>query len=510
MAQFDIDLLVVGGGAAGLTAAGTAAALGMKTVLVEKHRLGGDCTWTGCVPSKTLLHAAELRASARALGRYTAPDPGSSPGQAAEPPEVDFPSVMAHLRALREDVYREADAPETLAPFGVEVVGGAARFLGTHAVEITGDGGPFTGAAPRDAHRLTFRKAILCTGGRAAPPPIDGLDATPHLTNETLFELTERPEHLVIVGAGPIGCEMGQAFRRLGSTVTVIDRADEVLGRDEPRNAAIVRQALEAEGVRFLLGAGVDRAEAAGDGVRLTVSQGEATQTVEGDRLLVATGRAPNVEGLGLEAAGVAFTRTGITVDDRCRTSQAHIWAAGDCTGEYALTHMSEHMGKTAATNAAIRLGSKIDRAGITWTTFTSPELAQLGKTEAELREAGTDFVTYRFPYTKVDRALTEGATDGQILVHATKWRGKILGASVAGARAGELVALYAVAMKNGVTLREISDTIIAYPTYGLGARRAADQYYVQKQFPAAIKAIKRVFGYRGLTPPPPDPERVV
>lgn len=502
MARFDIDLLVIGGGAAGLTAAGTAAALGMKTVLVEKHRLGGDCTWTGCVPSKTLLHAADLRASARALGRYTAGE--------AEPPEVDFPAVMAHLRRLREEVYHEADAPETLAPFGVEVVGGAARFIGTHEAEISGDGGPFTGEAPSGSRRLTFRKAILCTGGRAAPPPIDGLDETPHLTNENLFELTARPDHLVIIGAGPIGCEMGQAFRRLGSEVTVIDRSDEVLGRDEPRNAALVREALEAEGVRFLLGADVDQVEATDGGIRAAVSVGGETETIEGDRLLVATGRTPNVEGIGLEAAGVAFTRKGISVDDKCRTSQKHIWAAGDCTGEYALTHMSEHMGKTAATNAALRLGGKMDRAGITWTTFTSPELAQLGKTEKELKEAGEDFVTYRFPYTKVDRAITEGATDGQILVHATKWRGKILGASVAGARAGELVALYAVAMKSGVTLREISDTIIAYPTYALGARRAADQWYIQKQFPTAIKAIKRVFGYRGLTPPPPDPDRVV
>lgn len=500
----DIDLLVIGGGAAGLTAAGTAAALGMKTVLVEKHRLGGDCTWTGCVPSKTLLHAADLRASARTLGRYTAD------GEDAEPPEVDFPAVMAHLRELREEVYHEADAPETLAPFGVEVVGGAARFIGTHEAEISGEGGPFTGEATGGTRRITFRKAILCTGGRAAPPPIPGLDETPHLTNEDLFELDARPDHLLIVGAGPIGCEMGQAFRRLGAEVTIIDRADEVLGRDEPRNAAFVRESLAREGVRFLMGAGVERVESADGGVRVTVDVGGETQVVEGDRLLVATGRRPNVEGLGLEAAGVAFTRRGITVTDACRTSQKHIWAAGDCTGEYALTHMSEHMGKTAATNAAIRLGAKMDRAGITWTTFTTPELAQLGKTEKELKEAGTDFVTYRFPYTKVDRAITEGATDGQILVHATKWRGKILGASVAGERAGELIALYAVAMKNGVTLRQISDTIIAYPTYGLGARRAADQYYVQKQFPAAIKAIKRVFGYRGLTPPPPDPDRVV
>ena len=503
---YDIDLLVLGGGAAGLTAAGTGAALGMKTMLVERHRLGGDCTWTGCVPSKTLLHAAELRAAARDLGRYTTGD--------AEPPAVDFPAVMEHLREVRQEVYHDADAPEVLAPFGVDVVGGEARFTGPHAAEITpAADDAFTGEAPPAARTVTFRKAIICTGGRAAPPPIDGLDGVDYLTNEGLFEMTEQPEHLVIVGAGPIGCEMGQAFQRLGTQVTVVDRADRVLGHDDADHAAIVQARLEREGVRFVFGADVKRAEpapATAGGVRLHVEAGGETRTVEGDTLLIATGRTPNVEGLGLDAAGVAFTKKGVTVNDACRTSQAHIWAAGDVTGEYALTHMSEHMGKTAATNAAIRLGSKMYRDGFTWTTFTTPEIAQVGKTEAELTEAGADFVTYRFPYTKVDRAITEGATDGHIKVLATKWRGKILGASVVGARAGELVALYAVAMKGGVSVRTIADTIIAYPTYGLGARRAADQYYVQKQFPTAINAIKRVFGYRGLTPPPPDPDRVV
>ena len=503
MARYDLDLLVLGGGAAGLTASGTAAALGMKTMLVERHRLGGDCTWTGCVPSKTILHAADLRAAARDLGRYTAGD--------AEPPAVDFAAVMEHVRALRREVYHEADAPEVLAPFGVDVVGGEARFLSPHEAEITpADDDRFTGAAPAAPRRVTFRKAVICTGGRAAPPPIEGLDGVDYLTNETLFELTEQPQRLVIVGAGPIGCEMGQAFQRLGTQVTVVDRADGVLSKDDADHAAIVQERLAREGVRFLFSADVERAEPADGGVRLQVSVGGETQTVEGDVLLIATGRKPNTEGLGLDAAGVVATGRGVQVDEGCRTSQKHIWAAGDVTGEYALTHMSEHMGKTAATNAALRLGAKMYRDGFTWTTFTTPEIAQVGQTEAELRDAGRSFVTYRFPYTKVDRAITEDATDGHIKVHATKWRGKILGASVVGERAGELVALYAVAMKGGVTLREISDTIIAYPTYGLGARRAADQYYVQKQFPTAIKAIKRVFGYRGQTPPPPDPNRVV
>ena len=503
---YDVDLLVLGAGAAGLTAAGTAANLGARTMMVERHRLGGDCTWTGCVPSKTLLHAAALRQTAQDYAdRFAATGADGAPPAV---PEVDFAAVMRDVRAVREEVYHDADDPAIFEGYGVEVVKGAGRFTGPHAVEVDLEGG--------GTRVVTFRMAVVCTGGRAAPPPIPGLDETPHLTNETLFELTRRPEHLVVIGAGPIGCEMGQAFRRLGSRVTVVDRSDRILGKDDADHAAILQGALEDEGVAFALGADIDRVEATGGadgvagGVAVWVTQGGETRAIEGDVLLVATGRAPNVEGIGLDAAGISHTKRGIRVDDRCRTNLDHVWAAGDCTGEYALTHMSEHMGKQAVTNAVLKVPAAIDRDGITWTTFTTPEVAQVGKTEAELRDEGADFETYRFPYSKVDRAVTEHAERGHIKVHATRWRGTILGASVVGERAGELISVYGVAMKAGVSVREISDTIFPYPTYGLGARRAADQYYVQKQFPLAIKAVRRAFGYRGETPPAPDPERIL
>ena len=494
MARYDVDLLVLGGGAAGLTAAGTAANLGAKTMMVERDRLGGDCTWTGCVPSKTLLHAAQLRASAGTfLDRYAGAD---APAAAA-----DWRRVIGDVHRTREEIYHDADRPELYEDFGVDVVAGAARFTGPHAVHIDGaEGG-------RD---VTFRMAVICTGGRAAPPPIPGLDGVPFLTNETLFEIEAQPRHLVVVGGGPIGCEMGQAFRRLGSEVTILDKSERLLGRDDADHAEVLQRVLEREGVRLVLGAEVERVEGEAGAVTVRATVGGRAEAIEGDALLVATGRTPNVEGLGLDAAGVAFTKRGVTVDDRCRTSQKHIWAAGDCTGEYQLTHMSEHMAKQAVTNAVLKVPAKIDRDGVAWATYTAPEVAQLGPTETELTEAGRSFVTYRFPYSKVDRALTEHAADGHIKIHATRWRGRILGASVVGERAGELIALLAVAKKGGVSVRTVSDTIVPYPTYGLGARRAADQYYIQKQFPAAIGALKRVFGYRGLTPPPPDPDRVM
>ncbi|MGB3541624.1 dihydrolipoyl dehydrogenase family protein [Rubrivirga sp.] len=491
---YDVDLLVLGGGAAGLTASGTAANLGAKTMMVERDRLGGDCTWTGCVPSKTLLHAADLRASSRAFVERFAEE-------GATLPDANFQAIMRDVHEVRQEVYDDADDPAIFEGFGIEVVKGDARFTGPHSVRIEGEDGD------RD---VTFRKAIIATGGRAAPPPITGLEDTPHLTNEGLFEITTQPEHLVIVGAGPIGCEMGQSFRRLGSRVTVIDRAGEILGKDDADHAAILRGVLEDEGIEFVLGASVDRVEGDDGAITAHVTVGGETRAIEGDRLLIATGRKPNVEDLGLEDAGIAFTKKGVTVNNRCRTNLGHVWAAGDCTGEYALTHMSEHMGKQAATNAILRVPAAIDRDGITWTTFTTPEVAQLGPTEDELRGQGKAFVTYRFPYTKVDRAITEHATQGHVKIHATKWTGKILGASVVGERAGELISIYGVAKKAGVSVRSISDTIFPYPTYGLGARRAADQYYIQKAFPAFVDVVKRVFRYRGTTPPPPDPNRVL
>lgn len=495
MPVYDLDLFVLGAGAAGLTAAGTAATLGARTMLVDAHRAGGDCTWTGCIPSKVLLHAASQRAHAAAFAR----DFGAA---GAVAPEADTRRVMRHLRAVREAVYAHADAPPVFEAMGVEGVQARARLAGPHEAVLAGDDGA--------ERRVTFRMAVLCTGARAAVPPVPGLDETPFLTNETLFELEAAPERLVVLGGGPIGCEMAQAFRRLGSRVTVVDRGERLLPRDDADHAAILQSVLEREGVEVILGASVDRAEATDGGVRLHVTAGGKSTAVDGSHLLVATGRRPNVDGVGLDAAGVAFTDKGIRVDERCRTSQRHIWAAGDCTGEYALTHMSEHMAKTAVTNAITKVPARLDRRGVTWTTFTSPEVAQVGKTEAELRADGERFETYTFPFSKLDRAITDGATDGHVKVMARRWTGRILGASVVGERAGEIAAVFAVARCGGVSMATLSSTIVAYPTYGLAARRAADQWLVRKAFPGAVGVLRRVMGYRGTLPPPRSPDRIV
>ena len=487
----DYDVAVIGGGAAGLTAAGFCANFGAKTLLVERDRLGGDCTWTGCIPSKALLRAAHAAHEIRHADRF---------GLSADEPGVDFQKVMETVRERRRTVYHDADRPEIYEGFGIDVVTGAARFTGEGEIEVETAG---------ETRRLTAKHFIVATGGRPAVPPVPGLDGVPFLTNQTLFEIDEQPKHLAILGGGPIGVEMAQAFRRLGSDVTVIDRADRILSRDDPDHARILKGVLEGEGVQFLLEASVERVAQPGNRDIEVYLEGRAEPLVC-DALLVATGRRPNVESLNLAAARVRGTEKGITVDEHGRTSNKNVYAVGDVAGDFQLTHMSEHTARIAAQNIVLKVPASIDREHVPWCTFTSPELAHLGASEQELEEAGEDYEVYRFPYEKVDRALAEGDTTGEIKVFAKKWTGTILGASVVGERAGELISLYAVAMKGGVSLRQIADTIHPYPTYGLAARRAADQWYARKQYPVIVDGLKKLFGLRGETPPPPDPDRIV
>ncbi len=476
----DYDVIVIGGGAAGLTSAGMAAHLGAKTVLIERSRLGGDCTWTGCVPSKALLKAAKVAHQVRTASTF---------GFSDQALDVDFGQVMEHVRSVRQGVYHEADRPEIFEEMGIDVRSGAAHFVDAHTVAVdAGDG---------TTEQITGRFVVVATGARPAVPPIEGLDTVEYLTSETIFELEEKPEHLAIVGAGPIGTEMAQAFIRLGSQVTVLDAADRILPEDDPQLAHHLQKHLEGEGIRYALETRAEEVNAEGDTLTVLTSGIDAVP-VKADALLLATGRRPNVEGLNLDAAGVEYDGTGISITDRCRTSQRHIYAAGDVTGRYQFTHMSDHMAKVAVTNALLKVPKTIDTDHVPWVTYTDPELAHVGAQPEALEAEGISHETYRFPYDQLDRALAESETTGLIKVHATSLTGKILGASVLGERAGELITSFALAMRNGTTLRNIADTIHPYPTYGEGVRRVADQWYVQKQSPFLTKIVQTLFGYRG------------
>ncbi|HLR25584.1 MAG TPA: FAD-dependent oxidoreductase [Fodinibius sp.] len=493
MPTFDFDAIVIGGGSAGLTAAGLAANLGAKTLLVEKEQLGGDCTWTGCVPSKILLKAGKVAHQIRSAGKYGLID-GS--------PQIDYSKLMNHLKQRQEEIYEEADRPAIYENMGIEVEHGEARFLDEHRIEIA--------LASGEHRELSARYFFICTGARPALPPIGGIGEVDYLTSESLFEAYKLPDELHIIGAGNIGTEMAQAMNRLGAKVTVLDMADRIMTRDDAELSGMLRNILAEEGINYKLGASVERIQKDDGRMLISIETGGRHETITGNQLLVATGRRANVEDLELEAAGIDYSSNGITVNDRCRTSRKHIYACGDVTGRYQFTHMSDHMAKVAVTNALVKLPVKIDADHVPWVTFTDPELGHVGATGKHLEEAGTNFETYRFPYSKLDRALTDSETEGLIKVYARKWDGKIFGASVLGARAGELISEYAVAMKNGISLRNIADTIHPYPAYNLGVRRAADQWYIKKQSEWQVKLLKKIFGYRGEVPDFSDPDRIV
>ncbi len=493
MSKFEFDAIVIGGGAAGLTASGIAANVGAKTMMIESDRLGGDCTWTGCVPSKVILKAGKLAHQIRNASKF---------GLLDSEPDINFKKVIQHVHEIRDEVYEDADRPEIYEEMGIEVVFGKAAFKDSHTLEIElAEGGTRTVSAGH---------IFIATGAKAFVPPIPGLNNVDYLTNESLFEITDLPKHLLIVGGGPIGIEMSQAFVNLGAKVTVIDMGDRIMQNDDPELVEILKGVLEKQGVKFILGASTKKVQKGNEGIEIVIEKEGNEEVISGSHILVATGRKANFKSLNLEAAGVKTNKKGIQVDNSCKTNVNHIYAMGDVTGRYQFTHMSEHMSKVAVTKALLKIPMTIDQKHVPWATFTEPELAHIGASERQLNASGQKYEVYKFPYSKIDRAITEGETEGLIKIFASKLTGKIYGASIVGAHAGELISEYAVAMKNGVTLRNIADTIHPYPSWGLGARRAADQWYIKNQSEASVKWMKRIFGYQGDIPDYSDPNRIV
>lgn len=487
------DTIVIGGGAAGLTTAGIAANLGAKTIMIEKEKLGGDCTWTGCVPSKTLIKAASVLHNLKESDKF---------GLRISLEDVNTGQLLKHVDHVRKEVYQDADRPEIFEEMGIEVYHGEASFIDDHRIKLIN---------PKGLEReITGKYIFICTGAKAFVPPIPGIEQVDVLTNESLFEIDKLPRKMIIVGAGPIGTEMAQSFNRLGTEVHVLDMADRILINDDPELTSILHQKLIQEGVHYHLNASVNGIEYNNGSVNVIYQVDGKSESVTADAILMATGRRANIASLNLKAAGVATSKSGIVVNDKCRTNRRHIYAIGDVTGRYQFTHMSEHMAKVATTNALLKLPMKIDRKHVPWVTFTEPELAHVGSSEKELIEKGISFTTYKFPFSKIDRAITDGKTTGLIKIFAKSWNGKILGATVLGAHAGEMISQYALAMKNGISMRKFADTIHPYPSYGLGARRAADQWYIKNQSETMVKWIKRIFGYRGEIPDYSDPDRIV
>ena len=465
----DYDLVVIGGGAGGLTAAGMGALLGAKTALIERDRPGGECTWTGCVPSKALLRAASVAHTAESAVNY-----GFDPLK----PAFSFANVMQRIQSVQQQIYEQADAPPNMEKLGVEVILGQAVFSDPNAVIVNGQS-------------IRSRFFVIATGSRPRHP---GFEA-PVLTNESVFHLSSQPERLVIIGAGPMGVEMAQAFGRLGSKVTVIGSDPEILPRDDAELASLLRGLLEAEGIRFLLNTRAISAEEVGTGIVVHLSDGAA---VDCDAVLMAAGREVETKVLRLEAAGVRTSEDGsVIVDNRCRTSRRNIYAVGDITGRQQFTHMAEHMAKVAITNCILRWPASVDKA-IPWCTFTSPELAHTGcKTDVSGSDASGE-VVLRFPMRRVDRAVIDGDADGLVKV-VTDRKGRVLGASILSPHAGELINIWSLAVRRGMKVGEVSGIIYPYPTYSLANRRAADRWSERWLDSALLPVIGRVLGYRGV-----------
>ena len=449
------NLVVIGGGTAGLVCAAGAAGLGAKVALVEKHLMGGDCLNVGCVPSKAIIRAARAVAAVREAGEFGVNVP---PGTT-----TDFGKVMERMRRLRADISPH-DSARRFTELGVDVFLGAGRFTGPDAIEVGGQ-------------TLRFTKAVIATGARAAAPPIPGLQDIPYLTNESLFSLTELPKRLGVIGAGPIGCEMAQSFARFGSEVFLIEAEHGILPREDRDASEIARAAMERDGVKLLC-CGKDLKLAKDpNGVRLQVGSHGQGYDVSVDQLLVAVGRAPNVEGLGLETVGVEFDKKGVKVNDRLQTANPRIYACGDICSPYQFTHAADFMARIVIQNALFKGRAKVSSLIIPWATYTSPEIAHVGLYEKDAKAQGIEVETFTQELSKVDRAILDGETEGFVRVHVRKGTDEIVGATVVAAHAGDLIGELTLAMKGKLGLKTIGSTMHPYPTQAEAIRRTGDLY---------------------------------
>ena len=451
------DLCVIGAGSGGLSIAAGAVQMGASVILIEQSRMGGECLNTGCVPSKALLAAA-----------------GRGDG---------FAAAYDHMRRVIAAI-EPHDSAERFRGLGAHVVFGKARFVAPRFLEV-GD------------TSVTARRFIIATGSAPAVPSIPGLETVPYFTNETLFDSAPEPSHLLVLGGGPVGVEMAQAYRRLGADVTLVERK-RLLGRDDPELAAIVRAQLIEDGVTIHEETPVTAVEEAGDGgVALTCGAGETSLQLSGSHLLVAAGRRPKVDGLGLEDAGVVLSDGVPLIDARLRTTNKRIYAIGDVVGPYRFTHTASYQARIVITNALFRLPARVRYNAVPWVTYTDPELAHVGLSEAEARAKGNEVRILRFPFEENDRAIAEGATNGLVKVVASR-RGRVLGASIVGAHAGELILPWVLAVKYRLGVGKLAQAIVPYPTLSEVSARAAGSFHAPVLFGPRTKRLVRMLARLG------------
>jgi pyruvate/2-oxoglutarate dehydrogenase complex dihydrolipoamide dehydrogenase (E3) component len=470
------NLVAIGAGAAGLVSVGGAGLLGAKAAIIERALMGGDCLNVGCVPSKALIRASravyDLRMAKEFGVRLTAE------------PQVNFSEAMERMRRLRARISPNDSVARFQNEFGVDVYLGDASFAGPAEIEV-------------DGKRLRFDRAVIATGGRPAELPIPGLKETGYFTNENVFKLTELPRRLAVIGGGAVGCELAQAFLRFGGQVTIINDVARILPREDADASAIIHRQLEREGATIINQAKITRVERRGGDKVIVYSQGGRDSEVLSDAILSAAGRAPNTEGLNLEAAGVNYSRAGVVVDDYLRTSNPRVYAAGDVCSEFKFTHAADAMARVALRNALFFGRAKASAMVMPWVIYTDPEVAHAGLYEAESRAAGFDVATITEGFEDVDRAILDGEEEGFARVHYDRRTGKILGGTIVARHAGEMISELTLAIANGLKMRALAGVIHPYPTQAEALRKIGDAYNRARLTPGLLIIFRKWFAWR-------------
>jgi pyruvate/2-oxoglutarate dehydrogenase complex dihydrolipoamide dehydrogenase (E3) component len=473
------NLVVVGAGAGGLVSAAGAAGVGARVALIESHLLGGDCLTVGCVPSKLLLRCGKAAAAVRNAAEFGVKVSGEI--------SVDFGYVMERLRRLRASIAPVDSAQRYSEKLGVDVFIGKGRFTGKNTIEVNGK-------------TLTFAKAVVATGGTAAIPNIPGLKQAPYLTNASVFNLKELPARLGVIGAGPIGLELAQAFQRLGSQVTVFSRSDQILPKEDPDAARIVEKSLRRDGVTFAYNVNYKGVESRGGKppVTMVVEDEDGERMLEFDALLIATGRKPTVKGLGLEDAGIEYdARKGVKVNDRMQTTNPDVYAVGDVASKYQFTHMSDFGARLVIRNALFFGRDKFSNLIIPWATYTEPEVAHVGLYEKDLQERNIGFMTFTREFADVDRGIVDGETEGFVKIHVKKGSDQILGATIVGSHAGDMISEITVAMQSGMGLGKLANVIHPYPTAAEAIRQCGDAYNRSRLTPTIKGIFNRLMAFK-------------
>lgn len=470
------NLVVIGGGTAGLVTAAGAAGLGAKVALVEKHLMGGDCLNTGCVPSKALIRSSRAWAALQQASEFGVSLPEES--------NINFSAVMERLRRLRAHI-SEHDSAARFKNLGVDVFLGSARFSGPDTIDV-------------DGTTLRFKKAVIAVGSRAAVPPIPGLKEAGFLTNETVFSLTENPGRLLVLGGGPIGCELAQAFARLGVAVTLAEMSPQILPKEDTDAAEILQKRMRNEGVDLRLGGQVTGVEKTGESKVVTLQRDNRSEFLTVDEILVAVGRTPNAQNLGLEKAGVQFDeRKGIKVNDNLQTTNPNIYAAGDCCLPYQFTHAADASARIVIQNTLFLGGGKVSRLNVPWCTYTDPEIAHIGLSEKVAQNRGVEIDTYKRSFQDVDRAILDGEEEGFVKIHTAKGSGEILGATIVASHAGDMIGEIALAMAGKIGLKSIASVIHPYPTQAEAIKQIGDMYNRTRLKPWIKSTLAKWFEWR-------------